>query len=391
MKLSVFFDTTKNDGGAYHQNIKTVELLNNIKNIELTIISPNEKTINFFKAKNIRSVIYHFNFIDRFFYFVYSSNFLKLFFKKINLTNKFEKFLKKNQINLIYFISNSRASIFCSKVNFFSYIYEIHHLFRPDLPEYKGWHDFDLREQIIQNTIKKASLIFVDTKKKKNDLVKYYNCYEEKIEIIPLIPNITNHNEEIYQNKDLEKFINEKEDYYFYPAQYWPHKNHKYLIDVFKILIHEKKKKIRLILTGTQKLNFEFLQKTVNESNLQEKIKFFQYLENEDIIQLYKNAKGLIMPTLIGNSCLPLYEAFNFEIPVFYTKNLLDEDLKKYVTEFDISNPNDLVNKLLNYKKDNSKISEAKNFFKNNFSDDQITKKYDQIFQKFDYQTSIYK
>ena len=152
-----------------------------------------------------------------------------------------------------------------------------------------------------------------------------------------------------------------------------------------------KKKKIRLILTGTQKLNFEFLQKTVNESNLQEKIKFFQYLENEDIIQLYKNAKGLIMPTLIGNSCLPLYEAFNFEIPVFYTKNLLDEDLKKYVTEFDISNPNDLVNKLLNYKKDNSKISEAKNFFKNNFSDDQITKKYDQIFQKFDYQTSIYK
>ena len=41
MKLSVFFDTTKNDGGAYHQNIKTVELLNNIKNIELTIISPN--------------------------------------------------------------------------------------------------------------------------------------------------------------------------------------------------------------------------------------------------------------------------------------------------------------------------------------------------------------
>ena len=105
MKLSVFFDTTKNDGGAYHQNIKTVELLNNIKNIELTIISPNEKTINFFKAKNIRSVIYHFNFIDRFFYFVYSSNFLKLFFKKINLTNKFEKFLKKNQINLIYFIN----------------------------------------------------------------------------------------------------------------------------------------------------------------------------------------------------------------------------------------------------------------------------------------------
>ena len=47
---------------------------------------------------------------------------------------------------------------FCDNINFISYIYEIHHLIRPDLPEYKGWHDFDLRELITINTIKKMKL-----------------------------------------------------------------------------------------------------------------------------------------------------------------------------------------------------------------------------------------
>lgn len=392
MKLSVFFDIKKSDGGAYHQNLKTVELLSKLKNIDLNIITPDKKTYNLFKDKKIKTLIYNINFVDRLFYALYSLNILKLFFKKINFNNKFEKFLKNNQIDLIYFLSNSRTSILCNKTNFFSYIYEIHHLFRPDLPEYKGWHDFDLREEITQNTIKKASIIFVDTKIKKDDLIKYYNCYEGKIEVIPLIPNIVPQSEKNIRNEDLKRLISEKKNYYFYPAQYWPHKNHKYLLDVFNILIHEKKKDFNLIFTGSKKLNFDYLKKIVTKNNLENNIKFFEYLENDEIAFLYKHSQGLLMPTLIGNSCLPLYEAFNFEIPVFYTEGLLDYELRKFVTEFDINNPNDLANKLLSKQRENNiKIIKTKDFYKENFSDCKIVEIYEKILKKFDYQISIYK
>ena len=49
MKLSVFFDIKKSDGGAYHQNLKTIELLSKLKNIDLNIITPDKKTYNLFK------------------------------------------------------------------------------------------------------------------------------------------------------------------------------------------------------------------------------------------------------------------------------------------------------------------------------------------------------
>ena len=60
------------------------------------------------------------------------------------------------------------------------------------------------------------------------------------------------------------------------------------------------------------------------------------------------------MPTLVGHYSLPLFECFYFKIPVFFTKNLLDESLKKYVYEITVTvmdKPNNILNKSKIFKK----------------------------------------
>jgi hypothetical protein len=334
MKLSLFFDANIADGGSYHHCLKTVEIFKKIKidNLNISLIVTHKKK-EFLNKKNLDILNYNIDIFDRLFFLLYSSNLFRILLKRFKIKNKFEKFLYKNKIDLVYFISNSRFSIFCNNINFCTYIYEIHHLFRPDLPEYKTWHDFDLRENVLINSIKKSSIIFVDTNKKKKDLVKYYNCYEEKIKF-----------------KDL------------------------------------------FIFTGQKKGNFTYLNNLVLKNNLSKYIKFFDYLTNDDVINLYKNCEGLIMPTLIGNSCLPLYEAFYYRAKVFYTKNLLDNSLKKLVTEFNIDDPNDLVKKIINCnnRKLNFRRNLAYNYVIKNINEQSIENKYKSIFEKYIYQTNIY-
>ena len=60
------------------------------------------------------------------------------------------------------------------------------------------------------------------------------------------------------------------------------------------------------------------------------------------------------MPTYLGRSSLPLLEAIFFNKKIFYSKNILDENLKKFVTEFDLKNPNDLAIQLSNFSDDRS-------------------------------------
>ena len=56
------------------------------------------------------------------------------------------------------------------------------------------------------------------------------------------------------------------------------------------------------------------------------------------------------MPTFVGHYSLPLFESFYFKIPAFFTKDLLDESLTKYVYEIDTKIPSDLAKKLLELK-----------------------------------------
>ena len=124
-------------------------------------------------------------------------------------------------------------------------------------------------------------------------------------------------------------------------------------------------------------------------------ITFFEYLSDEDIKVLYKNCKALIMPSLVGYSSLPLYESFYFEKPVFYSKDLLDTSLQKFVNEIDLKDPNNLSDEINNFDKNidriNEKVKTAKKYFAENLSDEKITSKYLSFFDKISYQTKLYK
>ena len=153
-------------------------------------------------------------------------------------------------------------------------------------------------------------------------------------------------------------------------------------------------KNIYFVFTGSKKENFKKINSIISKYNLDNQIYLFDYLKDEELVELYKNSKALVMPSLIGYSSLPLYEAFYFQTPVFYTKNLLDDDLKKFVNEIDINDKMSLVNQILNYSENEklilSKVLSAKEFYLENISDNKIINLYKKLFKKIENLRKIY-
>ena len=396
MTIGVIGEFNRNGGGSYHQSKKIFKILSEFKGFKFKLLTINsQKKIS--KKYDDKKIYYEINFIDQLFFLFYSSKLIKSLLKKFNIKSRFEKFIKKNKIDLVFFLGCSRLSLFCNNIDYVTYIYEFHHLSRPDLPEYKGWSDFDFREELLDTNIKKSISLIVDTQKKGKDLTKYYNCFEDKINIIPLTTSITEleNTREAQSSNEIIDYIKKNKEYFFYPAQYWSHKNHYYILRTLQLLKKNYNQSIQFVFTGHKKNNFNFLVNKMNEFGLDNQITFFEYLNDEDIKNLYTNCKGVVMPSLVGYSSLPLYEAFYFEKPIFYTKDLLDVSLQKYVNQINIEDPENLVNELINFEKNikeiNLKVNLAKSFFNNNLSQNQISSKYFEFFNKIKNQTSIYK
>ena len=92
---------------------------------------------------------------------------------------------------------------------------------------------------------------------------------------------------------------------------------------------------------------------------------------------------------------MPLYEAFYYKKPVFYTKDLLDTSLKGFVSEIDIENPDSLAEQIINFNKNIQKIEEkttiANEYFIKNLSDEKIRSNYIGLFKKLQNLIKLYK
>ena len=251
-----------------------------------------------------------------------SSRIINLLLSKIKFRNPFSSFLKKKGYNFVYFLGPSNLVNLCNEHNYMVNIYDLNHKINNCFPEYRSEKVLTERETIFRNCVDKSFKIIVDTHRSKNEIKFLYNCLNDKVSIIPFNPYFPS----LYEKKiakelpnpDKFRFIN-KYKTFFYPAQFWGHKNHKYLIDVAKIL-QTKEKNFKFIFCGADKGNLKYILNYISSSGLEDCFEIFNFLSEDEIIFLYENVNAVVMPTFVARSTLPLYEAFYLKKIFFIQK-----------------------------------------------------------------------
>lgn len=176
------------------------------------------------------------------------------------------------------------------------------------------------RKTNYQMSADNADMIFTLSDNSRNDIVRFLDVDLDKVKRIYIDSSI-NFNKKTnkeYLNK-IKKRYRLPDKYLFYPANTWPHKNHLRLLEAFNRI--KKNTDIELVFSGYSHQAMKEINEFVDDNNLRKRVRFLGYIREEDLQGVYKNAIGLIFPSLFEGFGIPLIEAFRSEVPVLCSCN----------------------------------------------------------------------
>jgi glycosyltransferase involved in cell wall biosynthesis len=183
-----------------------------------------------------------------------------------------------------------------------------------EFPEVNFNWEFESRERLYTGILRKAVAVIADSEVGSVNLSRRYGIDRERIHHIPFY--VSTGIQDFSEDDDiLKKLFISPLKYIFYPAQFWPHKNHTYILNALRNLQLEGIN-ISCVFTGSDKGNLKNVQAYAKQLNLSGSIKFPGYVSNEELNTLYKNALALVMPTYFGPTNIPPIEAIKIGIPV---------------------------------------------------------------------------
>ena len=105
--------------------------------------------------------------------------------------------------------------------------------------------------------------------------------------------------------------------FFFYPANFWSHKNHEVLLTAYRLYRSTTKEKPwELLLTGHPDGRMQMLQKLSQSLGLAGKVHFAGHLPHDAFVAVWQQAGALVFPSLHEGFGIPLVEAFHAGLPV---------------------------------------------------------------------------
>jgi glycosyltransferase involved in cell wall biosynthesis len=213
---------------------------------------------------------------------------------------------------------------FSYRLPFIVPVLDLNHRLQPQFPEVSAFGEFNKREYYYINTCRFATFVLVDSEIGKADMLRFYGDYidEDRIRILHYYPPINRR--PLPDVHDLAR-VREKyklpSRYFFYPAQFWPHKNHAQIIQAIKLIADQTGETVPVVFCGaywsyTMALHFKELMESAHKVGVADRVFYLGPVPDADMGPLYILSAGLVMPTYFGPTNIPPLEAWHFGRPV---------------------------------------------------------------------------
>lgn len=249
------------------------------------------------------------------------------------LRKEIQKFVNKKSVSTLFFPSTIIYPKGIKNVKIISTIYDLQHEY---FPENFSEKYLKYRKENYRYAALNSDHIIAISNYTKKTIVEKYKINSNKITAIYLGVSGT---------KSEKGAISLPKNFIFYPATFWPHKNHKILIEALNKLKDEFPD-LSLVFTGiikNEKLKKE-IDDLIDGYGLSKKVLFLGYVSDEQLNYIYQKAKTLVFPSSFEGFGLPIVEAFKHELPVVAADN---SSISKIVEDagllFETNNLNALV------------------------------------------------
>ena len=357
IRLAVIFDQQIRAGGGYQQALNAALLTRELPSgiCEPIFFTTLEENINTLAIHGIEAKTIHLSlFAKTRAYFrrrITDARLLK-FIQKIEQYSPLEKQLIEQKIDLVYFLSPSGWAQNLEKLNYITTVWDLSHRDDPEFPEVRWDRQIEAREKYYWAILPRATAIFVDSELGKKNVVHRYGIDEERVHVMPFqAATATRESPSSDYRSSIDVRAKYKLDvpYVFYPAQFWAHKNHVYLLEGLRVLEERYEIRIGAIFSGGDQGNFAHVQSCVRKMNLEDRVRFVGFVDNDVIPELYRQSVALVMPSYFGPTNLPPLEAFELGVPVLYSdKAGLRDQVGDAALLMDLNDPATLADHLKN-------------------------------------------
>jgi glycosyltransferase involved in cell wall biosynthesis len=220
--------------------------------------------------------------------------------------------VKRNEIDFVWFLG---AEALQADSPYCAVVWDLQHRLQPWFPEVSAAGKWDQRERFVARFLRRATVVIVGTNAGREELERFYDVPAERILILPhptprfALQAPVGDDHEVLARRGL------RPGYLFYPAQFWPHKNHANLLFALARL-RQSEVRLEMVFVGSDKRNEPYLRSLVQSLGLSQQVHFLGFVPQSELPALYRNAFALTYLSFFGPENLPPLEAFGLGCPV---------------------------------------------------------------------------
>lgn len=211
---------------------------------------------------------------------------------------------------------NHERYVFRAPIPALGTVHDLMHRYERRFPEVSANGEYETREFHFRETVRWAKGILVDSDLGKRQLIESYGIEPAKVFVLPYIAPPWIYEHDGRDDAAIAEKYSLPAKYFFYPAQFYRHKNHSHLISAVARM-RASHPDVRLVLVGAKDRNaYDEVRRQVDELGLGGNVLFAGYVEDREMAAFYTRARALVMPTYFGPTNIPQLEAFALGCPV---------------------------------------------------------------------------
>jgi len=320
MKIITVLENSVTSGGGFNQALNAILQMQRVceNRFEFEVFTTQPENVPYLSKLGINSVTVSFSLKDKFLAKLSISSLWQTIQSRIKIIGAFEKKLVAHGCDLVYFVTPSGYLGSLQRLNYITTVWDTCHRDTPEFPEVRDFNVLFIRDRIYQNYLSPAVVVLVDSVVSAESIAFRYGVDRTRLLPVPFSPSPFLGSELAKSRDEVLAKYNLDAGYYFYPAQFWAHKNHIRILEAI-LLLNRNGVQHTVVFAGGDQGNQAHVERFVEQNDLGSQVRFLGFVPADDMRGLYEACRAVLMPTYFGPTNVPPLEAWMLGKPLIYS------------------------------------------------------------------------
>ena len=326
MKVIALLEHKVTGGGGFNQALNAILQMRRLceSRFEFEVFTTFKANVEYLGSLGLATQVCSFSMLDLLLSWLSPFAWWPPLQKQLRLVGAFEKKLLAHGCDLVYFVTPSETSARLQRINYITTVWDLCHRDHPEFPEVREFGEFQVREQLFGSRLAPAFAVLTDSPALAARISERYGIDRERLLPMPFAPAPTLDASAAKSRAEVLAKHSLDEGYFFYPAQFWAHKNHARILQALKLLA-SRGRFPKVVFAGGDQGNRQHVERLAEKFGLQNQVRFLGFVPAEDMRGLYEGCGAVVMPSYFGPTNLPPLEAWMVGKPLIYSSEFAEQ------------------------------------------------------------------